>query len=153
MNTVIKQLRREVCNLITKGCQISSSIATLKWREGSLPEIQRLRSERDAAGHRVHGKKSLSRFRRPKTGAERNRLWWEKRAIGYDARNHLLVYGMLRGKLYLKIEKNSKHLPSAYALKTCMDQYLKDSSITEEQIQTWLDGGSAPVWKTKVEAA
>lgn len=156
MNTVIQQLRHEVCDLIKRGGQVRANITSLKWREGSLPEIQKIRSERDEQGHRIKGKRALASFRRPETGEERNRLWGKKRDIGYDARYHLLVYGMLRGREFLKIEKNHAGkdcLPSTYALKRCLDRYLKDSSITEAQIQAWIDGGPAPVWKTEVEAA
>jgi hypothetical protein len=156
MNTVIQQLRHDVCELIAKGSQVRTNISTLKWREGSLPEIQRIRSERDEQGHRVKGKRALAPFRRPETGEERSRLWGIKRDIGYDARDHLLVYGMLRGRNLSKIEPNCTEKycpPSAYALKRCLDQYLPDSSITETQIQTWIDGGAAPVWRVEVAAA
>jgi hypothetical protein len=156
MNTVIKQLRRDICELTVKGSQIRTTITSLKWREGSLPEVQKIRSEKDANGHRVKGKRALARFRRPETGGERSRLWCEKRDLGYDSRYHFLVYGMLRGRAFSKIEPNHAGCgcsPSTYALKRCLNKYLPDFSITEDQIQTWIDGGSAPVWRVEGAAA
>ena len=156
MNTVIQQLRHEVCDLIAKGIQIRNDITSLKWKEGAFPEIQRIRSEKDDQGHRINGKRALAPFRRPETGEERSRLWGKKRDIGYDARYHQLVYGMLRGRKFSKIEPNHAGkdcFPYIYALKRCLDRYLPDSSITETQIQDWIDGGAAPVWRTEVAAA
>lgn len=156
MNTVIQQLRHDICKLTAKSSQVRTSISVLKWHEGSLPEIQKLRSERDTLGHRVNGKKALTPFRRPETGGERSRLWSKKRDLGYDARYHLLVYGMLRGRTFSKIEPNHAgkgSLPSTYMLKRCLKKYLPDTSITEAQIQTWIEGSEAPVWKNEVAAA
>jgi hypothetical protein len=156
MNTVIQQLRRDICELTAKGSQVRTNISSLKWREGSLQEIQKIRSERDNQGRKVNGKRALAPFRRPETGGERSILWSKKRDIGYGARYHLLVYGMLRGRAFLKIEPNhvgKDCLPSTYAFKICLKKYLPDSSITEDHIQTWIDGGEAPVWKNEVAAA
>jgi hypothetical protein len=156
MNTVIQQLRHDICELIAKSNQIRTNISSLKWSEGSLPEIQKIRSERDEQGHKIKGKRALAPFRRPETGEERSRLWSKKRDIGYDARYLLLVYGLLRGRIFSKIEPNHAGkdcLPSSYMFKMTLDRYLKDNSITEVQIQTWIDGGSAPVWRVEVKAA
>jgi len=156
MNTVIQQLKSDVCELIAKSNQVRTSISSLKWREGSLPEIQKIRSERDELGRRIKGKRALAPFRRPETGEERSKLWSKKRDIGYDARYLLLVYGMLRGRKFSKIEPNhagNDCLPGTYLFKMCLDRYLPKSSITEEQIKSWIDGGAAPVWRTEVAAA
>jgi hypothetical protein len=153
MNTVLKQLRVDVRDLIVKGSQVRKDISSLKWKEGSLPEVQKLRSQRDASGHRFHGKRSLVSFRRPETGAQRSGLWDKKREIGWDARNLFLIYGMLRGRLYSTMEKNCVCAPSAFGLEKCLDKYFGESSIKESAIQDWISGGAAPEWRTGEQAA
>lgn len=153
MNTVLKQLRVDVRDLIVKGSQVRKDISLLKWKDGSLPEIQKLRSQRDNQGHRFHGKRALVPFRRPETGEERSRLWNKKREIGWDARNRFLIYGMLRGRLYSTIEKNCDCPPSAFSLERCLDKYFGESPIKESVIQDWIAGGAAPEWRTGEQAA
>lgn len=156
MNTVIQQLRHDICELTAKSNQLRTNISALKWREGSFPEVQKIRSERDEQGNKIKGKRALAPFKRPETGGERSRLWSKKRDIGYDARYLLLVYGLLRGREFSKIEPNHTGkdcLPSTYMFKMYLDRYLPKSSITEDQIKAWVDGGSAPVWRTEVVAA
>jgi hypothetical protein len=48
-------------------------------------------------------------------GDKRYRRWDEKRAIGLEARYHLLAYGLLRGIPYETLEPNSTKYYSLYA--------------------------------------
>ena len=86
MNTVIKQIHAELRNTVASTIKVSHQIHTLKWKEGSLPEVKRIRSERNPQNQRINGKRALKPFRRPETGDERNRLWAEKRDLGATAR-------------------------------------------------------------------
>ena len=47
------------------------------------------------------------KFIQASKGDERYRRWNEKRALGQEARYHLIAYGLLRGMAYDKIEPNS----------------------------------------------
>jgi hypothetical protein len=144
MKNVLKRLRQEIKDKAVAGNQVRRAIESLAWKEGSAPQVQAIRSKRDASGHRVEGKKSLKKFRRPETGPERYSLWDEKRSVGSGARIYLLLYGMLRGRPYLSIEKKCDEAPSAYLLGITVAQVLGQDRATQKDIQAWLDGGEAP---------
>lgn len=55
-----------------------------------------------AAGVSIH-----NRIRKAK-GPKRNKLWDDKRVLGWTSREHLIAYGLMRGVPYGKIERCAK---------------------------------------------
>lgn len=148
MNTVTKKLRIDLIKSIQATLGVSRRIQDLKWKEGSLPEVQRLRSVKNESGQRVNGKRSLKPYRRPETGDERNRLWTEKRGLGYTTREYLLLYAMLRGRTYKSVEAKCKeeNYPSTYGMACILEGYFGDTKcpIGMDAIHEWVEGGPAP---------
>lgn len=144
MKQALNQLRQEIRGKAEEGGRIRRAIEALVWKEGSLPEVQAIRSKRDASGHRVEGKKALKKYRRPETGPDRYSLWDEKRGVGSGARIYLLLYGMVRGRTYQSIERKCDEPPSSYLLWINLAKLLGQDRTTQKDIQAWLDGGEAP---------
>ena len=148
MNTVMQKLRTELVESIQATLEISRKIQGLKWKEGSQPEIQRLRSIKDEEGHRVHGNRSLKPYRRPETGPERNALWTKKRGLGYTTREYLLLWAMLRGRAYKTVEAKCReeNYPSTYGMSGILQRCFGDtpSPIGMDEINEWVKGGPAP---------
>ena len=148
MDTVTKKLRFELVKNIQATLEVSRSIQGLKWKEGSLPEVQRLRSVKNERGQKVNGKRSLKPYRRPETGDERNRLWTQKRSLGYTTREYLLLYAMLRGKAYATVESKCKeeNYPCTYGMSLILEKFFADTKcpIGMGEINEWVKGGPAP---------
>lgn len=148
MNTVMQKLRTDLIESTQAALSISKKIQSLKWTEGSQPEIQRLRSIKDESGRRVHGKRSLKPYRRPETGPERNALWVDKRARGYSTREYLLLWAMLRGKAYKTVEATCKeeNYPCIYGMCKILEYYFEKGQcpIGMDDINNWVKGSPAP---------
>jgi len=152
---MIVQLKKAVCEKATEGREIRKQIEALTWKEGSLPEVQAIRSKRDASGHCVAGKRALKEFRRPETGPERFDLWNQKRWAGWEARTALLAYGLVRGRAYKTIEASCApgNEPSSYNILKLLEGILPSGKVTEAVIKEWLKGGPAPALIEKEKAA
>jgi len=148
MNTVMQKLRTELVESIQATLGISREIQGLKWKEGSQPEIQRLRSIKDEDGRRVNGKRSLKPYRRPETGLERNALWEKKRGLGYTTREYLLLWAMLRGKAYKTVEAKCKeeNYPCIYGMSKILERYFEKGTcpIGMDEINNWVKGEASP---------
>lgn len=148
MNSVTKKLRCDLIANVRAALEVSQKIQSLKWAEGSLPEVQKIRSVKDESGHKVNGRRALKPYLRPETGPERSILWGKKRSLGWTTRDYLLVYAMLRGKPYKAVEKNCAENfgPSVYGMNHVIRKYFEEGKcpITEEQIIGWLNGEAAP---------
>jgi hypothetical protein len=148
MNTVMQKLRTELVESIQATLGISREIQGLKWKEGSQPEIQRLRSVKDEKGRRVNGNRSLKPYRRPETGPKRNALWTRKRELGYTTREYLLLWAMLRGKAYKTVEAKCKeeNYPCIYGMSCILQKCFGDtpSPIGMDEINNWVKGEAAP---------
>jgi hypothetical protein len=148
MNTVIQKLRTELVESIKATLVVSQEIQGLKWKEGSQPEIQRLRSIRGESGRRVHGYRSLKLYHRPETGPERNALWTRKRELGYTTREYLLLWAMLRGKAYKAVEAKCKkeNYPCIYGMFLILERYFEKGQcpIGVDEINNWVKGEAAP---------
>jgi len=148
MNTVMQKLRTELVESIQATLGISRKIQDLKWKEGSQPEIQRIRSVKDDKGRRVHGNRSLKPYRRPETGTERNALWTKKRDLGYTTREYLLLWAMLRGKAYKTVEAKCKeeNYPCIYGMAKILERYFEKDKcpIGMDEINNWVKGEAAP---------
>lgn len=148
MNTVMQKLRTELVESIQATLGVSRKIQSLKWAEGSQPEIQRLRSIRGESGRRVHGHRSLKPYHRPDTGPERNALWTRKRDLGYTTREYLLLWAMLRGKAYKTVEVTCKedNYPCIYGMAKILERYFEKGQcpIGMDEINNWVKGESAP---------
>jgi hypothetical protein len=148
MNTVTKKLRIELIKSIQATFEVSRNIQSLKWKEGSLPEVQRLRSAKNERGQKINGNRSLKPYRRPETGSERNRLWTQKRSLGSTTREYLLLYAMLRGKAYSTVESKCKeeNYPCIYGMSVSLEKHFKDKKcpIGMDEINEWVKGGPAP---------
>lgn len=148
MHTVIKKLREDLVKSIQDTLEISRKIQGLKWKEGSLPEVQRLRSVKNEQGQKVNGGRALKPYRRPETGEERNCLWTKKRSVGFTTREYLLLWAMLRGRAYKSVEAKCKeeNHPSTYGMACILEGYFSDSRcpIGADEINEWVKGGAAP---------
>lgn len=132
-----------------KGRSIASQIRALKWKVGSETEMTALRGERCSLGRPIHGKKALKSFRRPETGPERAALWDEKRRIGATARELSLCKGILRQKVYARLERKciERHRPSAERLAEIVRGYLPEharADFTGEAVTAWFNGSPPP---------
>lgn len=148
MHTVIKKLRIDLAKSIQDTLDTSHKIQGLKWKEGSLPEVQRLRSTKNEQGQRINGNRSLKPYRRPETGPERNHLWTKKRGFGYKTREYLLLWAMLRGRAYKTVEAKCKeeNYPCTYGMVKILEGYFSDSRcpIGMDEINNWVKGEAAP---------
>jgi hypothetical protein len=134
MHTVMKKLQSDLVKSIQDTLEISRKIQSLKWKEGSLPEVKRIRSIKNELGQKINGKHSLKPYRRPETGNERNHLWTEKRAIGFTTREYLLLWAMLRGRAYKTVEAKCKeeNYPSTYGMACILEGYFGDDEVPKE---------------------
>ena len=146
MKTAIKQLKAIVCENSAKGRDFRKQIQSLSWKDGTLSEVQKLKSLRDGANHRVNGKRSVKAFRRPETGNERSMLWGYKRNAAMTTRDSLLAYGMLRGRAYKTLELKCApgNAPSAYGISEVLEGISLVKEISRELIEKWLDGEAVP---------
>jgi len=148
MNSVTKKLRSDLIASIQATLEVSQQIQGLKWKDGSLPEVQKLRSVKNEQGHKIHGKRALKPYRRPETGPERYLLWYKKRGLGSTTREYLLLYAMLRGKAYDRAEKKCRegNEPSVYCMAQALERYFEGGKcpITMNHISEWIAGGAAP---------
>lgn len=149
MNTTIMRLKTEIHSLALAGTKTCKEIQGLVWKEGSLAEVQKLRAQQDADGHRVVGKKTLKQYHRPETGAERNELWGCKRATGHKARIALLTYGLLRGRAYATMEGVGTVQPwdLSWEIRACLDRCCKwnaDRDTKKALIEAWFKGDATP---------
>ena len=143
------QLKTEIRSLALAGTETRKEIQGLVWKEGSLAEVQKLRAQQDADGHRVVGKKNLKQYHRPETGAERNELWNCKRATGKKARIALLTYGLLRGRAYATMEGTGtvQSYDLSWEIRACIDHCCKwnaDRNTKKTLIEAWFKGAAAP---------
>ena len=107
MKKIIEKLRNEIKVLAVKQAEdnaaIRSQIQELAWKPGSQETVAALRSHRDDNGYRRYGKKALKPYRRPETGLTRYRL---RQSMGHwSMRQMLVLYGMLRGLPYKRIDR------------------------------------------------
>jgi hypothetical protein len=148
MNTVMQKLRTELIDSVRATLVVSLEIQGLKWKEGSHPELQRLRSVKDEKGHRVHGNRALSQYRRPETGPKRNALWTTKRGLGSKTREYLLLWAMLRGKAYKSVEAKCKedNYPCIYGMTKILEGYFENGKCPfgMDEINNWVKGEAAP---------
>jgi len=120
--------------------QIRSRIQALTWVPGSEAAVAALRTERGSDGRRLVGKRALKPYRRTGTGLEKARLWDQKRAVGYDARMVHILYGLLRGLPYARIEPGCQTYFPAYHI----EQELKKLGLdlSTKQIVAWSEEGT-----------
>jgi len=140
MRTAIVKLKKVLCENAAKSRKLQEQIEALTWKEGSLSEVQRIRSQRDKLGRRIAGKRALKPYRRPETGPERDQLWQEKHRIGAETRRVLLAYGLICGRPYQSIENsytNETSKPSAYTILRTLEKVLA--------LGDWLKGDAIPV--------
>lgn len=138
--SLLQRVREDHLRCIETQRGIRRQIQELSWKPGSMPEVARLRSERDADGKRLHGNKALKPFRRPETGPDRYRLWDEKRGRKDEARVHNVLYGMLRGRKYAQIERNPADPISSEYLFNVLRCYELNSPFEMIEIGRWILG-------------
>jgi hypothetical protein len=150
MKTVISSLKIEVCARALACQKLRGVIRSLKWKDGVLPEVKKIRSQRDASGRRIAGKKALRDFRRPETGPERSQLWVNKQEESHYARCALLAYGMLRGRAYKTMESSVRdgNGVNCYGVRDALNRALpSDKHVTIKQIQEWISGESVQIFE------
>lgn len=137
----IEKLCQDIKKYETDQRAIAGEIRELAWKPGSLPEVQRLRSERDVDGRRAHGHKALKPYRRPETGSERWSLWESKRSGARQVRDRLVLLGLLRGRSYQSIERSTRNeaLDSEWIFRL-LCQYGKPVEISSSDVGNWLVG-------------
>lgn len=148
MNTVMQKIRTKLVKSIQATLGINQKIQSLKWAEGSQPEVQRLRSIKDDEGRRVNGKRSLKPYHRPETGPERHNLWVQKRDLRRVTRKYLLLLAMLRGKEYKTVEAKCRgdNYPPIYRMTQILEWYFEKGKcpIGMGDINNWVQGSPAP---------
>jgi hypothetical protein len=76
-------------------------------------------------------------------GSPRHQLRLLKQSLGSDARYVYVVYGMLKGIPYKKIEPKCINLPASYNMKQVLDKYCSlviSKEYDELKIKAWLNG-------------
>lgn len=146
MKKIIENLRNKIKELAAQQTadkqDLRRKIRELAWKPGSDVTVAALRAERDENGYRRYGKKALKPYRRPETGSERCSL---ALSLGYGdwvIREHLLLYGMLRGRSYKEIEPKSRSLPSYWGLHNLLvEKFGTDPCpYTQADVRAWLEG-------------
>lgn len=143
MDTARTTIRTQYLALIQESVDLRNQINALRWKPGTQEVVKALRSERQD-GKRLKGKKALKPYRQPETGQERYALKYQKRWKGADIREWGLMYGLLRGMDYKRIEPKclEGNEPSAWSLAQNFKKL--GVGITEADIKAWFKGGPAP---------
>jgi hypothetical protein len=77
---------------------------------------------------------------RESSGRARYDAWNEKRAVGDEARAHLLAYALLRGRAYAAVESSTRAAPSPRVLHQVLAQQVpaRAGEWSLEAIAAWL---------------
>ena len=146
MDSVYLRLKNFVKHYVSLSRQTRAEIAQLKWKPEHAEEARRLQRVPSTIAP-TGRKKTLKGWARPETGPQRYSLWDEKRSLGRGARTAHLLYAIIRGIPYVKVESNAKTRPWAKGLHAALQPHLtkeQGALLSVPSIEKWLDGEPIP---------
>jgi hypothetical protein len=147
MQDIHVQVKRSIVDLTNKSMQIRSDIKNLKWKDGYLVEVYKIRSQVNESGQRVLGKRLLRKLHRSETAKLRYRLTQDRVSLRKEIRKLLLIHGFINGKIYKSMEPYCilKKRPSTQDILQTLKNFDNniDEQIYKESIEFWL--GSSDV--------